>query len=267
MTIIEDWIASYPNLIKQCEAILGKPIAYRTWESWQDLVGACYRQGTSLRNRKYTDEQTQLFLCLAWFRRHFPRRKLNYSILRTYWKSNEYKIEEVFQALAQGKKPHPPCDNEKLVAIAKVKACCDAIMGRELSRKCWVEWKKHLGIAPRAKSVDEGTAALLVFIACWRRDHGTEKLPSVKRLLIMMSHLSRKAMALETASSSTQFAQWQLSGCKGKDLPKYLAACGFKVSPFTLYKWGDYSQKKHYSVTELASWRRIADGKRNRQSA
>lgn len=74
--IIEEWIAQYPNLIKQCEIILRKKIPYRTWHHWQELVGACYPQGKRLKTRKYTDEQTQLFLCLAWFRRHFPKRQL-----------------------------------------------------------------------------------------------------------------------------------------------------------------------------------------------
>ncbi len=261
MTIIEDWIAQHPNLIKQCEIILRRKIPYRTWHHWQELVGACYAQGKRLKTRKYTDEQTQLFLCLAWFRRQFPRRKLTYKTLRQYWLSNQYKIEEVFEALAKGETPKTQ-PQEKLVAIAEVKACCDQIMGREISRKCWVNWKKHLGLSLRIKQVDEGTAALLVFIACWRRDNYKGSLPSVNRLLLMMRDRTREAMTLETASSGKQFHEWHMKGCKGKDLPKYLAACGFKVSLFTLYRWGEYSQKKHYSVAELSNWRKIASDKR-----
>ncbi|MCC5619426.1 hypothetical protein LC605_31075 [Nostoc sp. CHAB 5836] len=266
MQVIEDWIAQYPNLLKQCEIILGKPIPYRTWHGWQKLVGACYPQGKRLKSRKYTDEQAQLFLCLAWFRRLFPQRKLTYRLLREYWQSNEYKIEEVFRAIASG---NAPCDApvEKLVALADVKKCCDAVLNRTLSRKSWVKWKGHLKIPLREKVVDQGTAALLVFIACWRHDHYKEPLPSVNRLIVMMGDRTRTAMSLDTASSGTQFHQWQMSGCSGKELPKYLAACGFKVSLLTLYKWGDYSQKKHYSVSELAQWRRIADEKRNGRAA
>ena len=264
--VIEDWMSQYPNLIKQCEIILGKRIARRTWNHWQDLVGVCYPQGKRLKTRKYTDEQTQLFLCLAWFRKLFPSRRLTYRLLRDFWESNEYKIEEVFAALASGEHP-PSTPVEKLVPLSQVKKCCDAVLGRSLSRKSWVSWKQHLKIPLREKLVDEGASALLVFIACWRHDHYNDPLPSVNRLLVMMSDRTRTAMSLDTASSGTQFHQWQMQGCKGKDLPKYLAACGYPVSPFTLYKWGDYKTKKHYSVSELATWRRMAQGKRNKQVA
>jgi len=264
--VIEDWIAQHPNLLKQCETILGRSIPYRTWHHWQELVGVCYSQGKRLETRKYTEEQAQLLLCLAWFRRLFPRKKLTYRMLRGYWKSNEYKIEEALQAIANGEHPSSS-KQEKLVKISEVKQWCDAILGRSLSRKCWVAWKRHLAIPMRSKEVDEGTAALLVFMASWRHDHPTAKFPSVNRLIAMMRDRNRSQMTLDTFSSAKMFHKWEMQGCKGKDLPKYLAACGYKVSPFTLYKWGDYSQRKHYTVSELAVWRRMAKDRRNTQVA
>ncbi|MFK0731382.1 MAG: hypothetical protein ACFKPT_02775 [Gloeotrichia echinulata GP01] len=257
--ILEDWIAQYVNLKPICEKLLGRTISPSTWTNWEHLVGACYPQGKQLQKRKYTDEQTRLFLCLTWMRR-MKYQNISYRSLRNYHASNDYKIEEVFAALVDAKSPEKP--HEQLIPLTKVRLCCEQVWGRSLSKDCWWTWRKHLGVPPKVEQVDEGTAALLVFIACWRKDNPRQKPPSVNRLLVMMGDAKRQQMTLDTASSSTQFHQWQMTGCSGKDLPKYLAACGFKVSPYTLYGWGEYSQRKHYTVSELAQWQQIAANKR-----
>ncbi|MCC5634635.1 hypothetical protein LC593_01990 [Nostoc sp. CHAB 5844] len=240
-----------------------RTISEDTWLIWQHLVGACYPQGKRFKNRKYTYEQTRLFLCLAWMRR-LKMRNITYQSLRNFHASNNYKIDEVFAALIKGQRAKET--EEKLIPLTKVKQCCQEVWGRSLSKDCWWTWRKHLDILG-SKSVDEGAAAMLVFIACWRRDNPRNRLPSINRLKVMMSDKSRTAMTLETASSATQFHQWQMHGCSGKDLPRYLAACGFKVSPFTLYSWGGYSQRKFYTVSELAQWRQIAASKRRMNAA
>ncbi|MBU7587551.1 MAG: hypothetical protein KAF91_32800 [Nostoc sp. TH1S01] len=135
-------------------------------------------------------------------------------------------------------------------------------MGRELSRNCWAAWKQFLGIAKYERFVEEGKASLLTYMACWRHDHPTKKFPSVNRLYTMMKDWSRRAMSFETASSGKMWHQWQMRGCKGRDLVKYLAAYGYKVSVRTLYKWGDFSQRRHYSPSELRKWKNLASKKR-----
>ncbi len=261
---IEDWIAQRDNLKKQCEKIRGALISNRTWRNWERLCGAVYNQGQKVNNRKYTDEQTQLLLCLAWLRKHYPRIKVTYRSLRDYWRSNIYKIESVFDACCKSNNKTQQEANTKsqFVALSQVKKCCDAIINRPLSRNCWANWKQYLGIKKYQRFVESGQAALLSFMACWRHDNPTQPFPSVNRLLVMMGDWSRKAMSFETASSKKMWHQWQMRGCMGKNLHKYLAACGYKVSTRTLYKWGDFSQRKHYSVAELAEWRQIAQEKR-----
>ena len=262
-TILEDWLSQQPNLKQQCEKIIKRRISDRCWFDWEKLVGAIYEHGQKIARRVYTDEQTQLFLCLAWLRKHHPRRRITYRSLRNYWQSNAYKIEEVMEACCATDEPTQTNIQPKRVSLSEVKKCCDEILGRKLSRECISKWKQHLGIEKYSRVVDEGHASLMVFMACWRHDHPSARFPSPRRLLFMMSHDVRCAMALETNSSSTLLHKWEMSGCKGKDLPKYLAAHGYRVAISTLYGWGNFHARRHYSVAELHNWKRLAEEKRH----
>jgi DNA-binding transcriptional MerR regulator len=264
--VLEDWIGQSSNLKNQCEKIRGAAISSRTWRDWERLAGAVYPQGKKVSERSYTPEQTELLLCLAWYRKCYPRVKVTYSLLRDYWQSNEYKLDEVFDAFCeavnspQEKQPQKPAP--KLIALSSVKKSCDQIMNRCISRNCWASWKQFLGIPKYERYVEEGLASILVYMACWRHDNPTRKFPSVNRLITMMKHWSRRAMTLETNSSGKMYYRWQIRGCLGKDLAKYLAAYGYKVSTRTLYKWGHFSQRRHYSPSELWEWKNIAAKKR-----
>ncbi|YAF99204.1 MAG: hypothetical protein AB3A66_27420 (plasmid) [Nodularia sp. CChRGM 3473] len=262
--VLEDWISQSTNLRNICEKIRGCKISDRTWYDWEHLAGANYPQGKPVAKRNYTQEQTQMLLCLAWLRKHHPRQKVTYRSLRDYYRANEYKLEEVFDKyceqvnsgeafVADEVKQKPP-----KITLSEVKKCCDRIMGREISRNCWASWKQYLGIPKYERFVEEGTASLLIYMACWRNDNPTKKFPLVRQLIVMMTSASRQAMTLETASSAKMWHQWQMRGCKGKDLHRYLAMCGYKVSLRTLYKWGDFSKRRHYSVPELQEWKKIA---------
>lgn len=260
--VLEDWISQSINLKTQCEKIRGRAIAPRTWCNWERLAGAVYPQGLKVCDRKYTIEQAQLLLCLAWYRKHHPRVKVTYRSLRNYWQSNEYKIEEVFDAFCQTvnstqEKQHKQPELPKLVRLSQVKKSCDFILNRCLSRNCWASWKKYLGIDKYSRYVEEGTAAILVYMACWRHDHPTQRFPSVNRLIVLMRDYSRRAMTLSTASSARMWQLWHMKGCKGTELQKYLAAYGYKVSIRTLYKWGGFSKRKHYSTSELYRYRKL----------
>jgi hypothetical protein len=266
--VLEDLISQSTNLRNICQKIRGAKISSRTWYEWERLAGACYAQGQKVEQRKYTQEQTQMLLCLAWLRKHHPRIKMTYRSLREYYKANEYKIDEVLEKfcnqvnsgeafVVDEVKQQPP-----KIALSEVKKCCDRILNRDISRNCWASWKQFLGIPKYERFVDEGKASLLTYMACWRHDHPTKKFPSINRLITMMKDWSRRAMTIETASSAKMWHQWRMRGCKGRDLGRYLAMCGYKISIRTLYKWGDFSQRKHYSVSELAQWKEIAANKR-----
>ncbi|MBD2496731.1 hypothetical protein [Nostoc sp. FACHB-280] len=269
VVVIEEWMSESSILRKICQQIRGREISDRTWYDWEHLAGANYPQGKPVAKRKYTQEQTEMLLCLAWLRKHFPGRKVTYRSLRDFHKSNEYKIDEVLEKfceqvnsgelfVADEVKQEPP-----KIALSEVKKCCDRIMGRELSRNCWAAWKQFLGIPKYERFVEEGKASLLTYMACWRHDHPTQKFPSESQLFVMMRHWSRRAMSFETASSAKIWLTWQMRGCKGRDLVKYLAAYGYKVSIRTLYKWGEFSQRRHYSPSELARWKNLAKTKRS----
>ncbi|MCC5600852.1 hypothetical protein [Nostoc favosum] len=263
--VLEDWISQSINLKTQCEKIRGATISDRTWRNWERLAGAVYPQGKKVSDRSYTSEQSQLLLCLAWYRKGAPREKITYRSLRNYWQSNEYKVEEVFNAFCetinspQDKQPDIPAP--KLIALSSVKRSCDEIMNRCISRNCWASWKQFLGIPKYERYVEEGKASILVYMACWRHDHPTQRFPSIRELMVMMRTWTRRAMNLETASSSKMWHAWRMRGCIGRDLPKYLAAYGYKVSPRTLYKWGGFSKRRHYSVSELSNWTKLAQKK------
>ncbi|EKF03388.1 MULTISPECIES: hypothetical protein [unclassified Tolypothrix] len=262
--VLEDWISQSTNLRNICQKIRSATISDRTWYEWERLAGACYAQGKKICTRQYTQEQTKMLLCLAWLRRHHPRCKVTYRSLRDYFQANEYKLEEVFDKYCEQVNSgetfvaNEVTQQPKKIALSEVKNCCNRIINREISRNCWASWKQYLGIAKYEKFIDEGKGTLLTYMACWRHDHPTQRFPSVNQLLVMMRNWSRRAMSIETASSALMLHQWQMQGCKGRDLHKYLAACGYKVSPRTLYKWGDFSKRRHYSVSELAKWKEKA---------
>jgi hypothetical protein len=260
---IEEFLAQQPNTKKACEKILGrnKPFSRSTWLRWERIVGACYPQGKKISDRSYTDEQTQLFICLAWMRKLFPKKEINYRNLRQFFASNEYKVEELLDRCCNAE-PIPPEPEIGMVPLSKVKACCDAIAGAEIRRTAWAKWKQHLQIAHRVKYVEEGKASLLVYMACWRHDNPKKPFPSITRLQMLMEYASCPQISLETASSAKMRHQWAMQGCKGKDLARYLTAQGYKVSLPTLYKWGGFSQKRHYSVSELTEWRKKAADRR-----
>ncbi|MBE9038865.1 hypothetical protein [aff. Roholtiella sp. LEGE 12411] len=262
--VLEDWISQSTNLRNICQKIRGAKISSRTWYEWERLAGACYAQGKKVCARQYTHEQTKMLLCLATLRKHHPRIRVTYRSLRDYFQANEYKLEEVFdkycnqvnsgEAFVADEVKQQPLR----VALSEVKKCCDRIMNREISRNCWASWKQFLKIPKYERFVDEGKASLLTYMACWRHDFPTKKFPLVRQLIVMMTSASRRAMTMETASSAKMWHQWQMRGCKGKDLRRYLAMCGYRVSLRTLYKWGDFSQRRHYSVSELQEWKRTA---------
>ncbi|MFB2768588.1 hypothetical protein ACE1AT_04755 [Pelatocladus sp. BLCC-F211] len=260
-TTIDDWIEQASNLKPVCEKIYGSTIGDRTWRNWERIAGAVYNQGRKVRTRHYTQEQAQMLLCVAWLRKQRPRLKLDYKSVRVYWNSRRQDIEAVLDAVVAGEIPPPP-KPKPLVQLTQVKLCCDRILNRTISRECWRLWKQHLGIAKHIKKIDDATAALLVFIACWRVDHPNKPLPSLSHLLVMSRTPYRCAMTLETQSSAKQQHQWEMSGCQGKDLPRYLASHGYKVAPSTLYKWGKFQKRKHYSVAELSEWKHLAKEKR-----
>ena len=260
-TVLEDWISLQPNLKQQCEKILNKRISARCWYDWESLVGAIYEHGQKIVKRVYTDEQAQLFLCLAWLRKHHPSRHITYRTLRDYWQSNEYKIEEAMDYVCSYPAQEQP-SQPKLIPLSEVKQCCDEILGRKLSRECVAKWKQHLGIFKYSRTVDEGRAGIMVYMACWRHDHPNKRFPSIKRLLLMMNDRALKHLSLETNSSIKLQHKWEMSGCIGKDLPKYLAAHGYRVALSTLYRWGNFQSKRHYSVAELHNWKRLAQEKK-----
>jgi hypothetical protein len=260
--IIDEWIEQAKNLKPTCERIVGKTISDRTWRKWERIAGAAYSQGQKVRTRHYTQEQAQMLLCVAWMRKCNPRMKIDYKSVRTFWQHHNRDIEAVLDAVVAGEIPTPQPKQKPLVHLTQVKLCCDRILNRQISRECWRLWKQHLGIAKHSKHVDDATAVLLVFIACWRVDHPNKPLPKLSHLLVMMRSQSRSAMTLETASSAKLQHQWEMTGCKGKDLPSYLASHGYKVAKSTLYRWGKFHQQKHYSVSELADWKRLAKEKK-----
>lgn len=255
-------MAQQSSLKQTCEQILGKTISDRTWYNWERICGAVYNQGQKLKEREYTDEQTQLLLCLAWYRHLHRRALVTYSSIRLYWHSNAYKIEEVFDAWCNAANNSKPEERAaELIPLAHVKQCCDAITNRILSRECWSNWKKHLGIPKYAKLIEEGNASLLVFMSCWRQDNPTAAFPSVRRLTVLMNEYSRRVMTLDTASSSKMQHKWEMQGCLGRDLPKYLAAHGYRVATRTLYSWKEFHSRKHYSPFELIEWKKLAKEK------
>ncbi|NDJ26236.1 hypothetical protein GS682_32670 [Nostoc sp. B(2019)] len=87
--VLEDWISQSTNLRNICQKIRGAKISARTWYEWERLAGACYAQGKKVGQRKYTQEQTQMLLCLAWLRKHHSRRQVTYRSLRDYFQANE----------------------------------------------------------------------------------------------------------------------------------------------------------------------------------
>ncbi|WP_375515744.1 hypothetical protein [uncultured Nostoc sp.] len=170
--VLEDWISQSINLKTQCEKIRGATISSRTWRNWERLAGAVYPQGKKVSDCSYTSEQSQLLLCLAWYRKVAPREKVTYRSLRNYWQSNEYKLEEVFDAFCETinslQEKQPDTAAPKLIALSSLKRSCDEIMNRCISRNCWASWKQFLGISKYERYVEEGIASILVYMACTR---------------------------------------------------------------------------------------------------
>lgn len=266
--VLEDWISQSINLKKICQMIRGSKISSRTWFDWERIAGAVYPQGSKVSVRQYTQEQTKMLLCLAWYRKQYPKKKVTYRSLRDYYQANEFLLEEVFSKYCEQVNSGEAFvadevkTSKEQIALSEVKKCCDRILNREISRNCWASWKQYLGIPKYERYVDEGKAALLTYMACWRHDNPTKKFPSVTQMLVMMRHWSRRAMSIETASSAKMWHRWQINGCKGRELHLYLTACGYKVSQRTLYKWGNFSKRRHYSVSELGQWKQKALSRR-----
>lgn len=263
MIILDDWIRLGANLKNACEHIRGKQIKTCTWFKWERLAGASGRQGQKISKRKYTPEQSRMLLAIAYIRKHFPRHKLTYRSVREYYLQYDHLIEEVFDRYVAGEIDTPKTELIKLISLTRVKAYCDRISNRILSRNCWSKWKQNLGIPLRAKEVEEGLAALLVFLACWRENNPKSKLPSKSRLVFMMSQDTLNHVPIASMSTHSQQHEWGLRGCLGKDLPKFLASRGYRVGVRSLYRWNPFFKKKqHYSVSQLNDWLNIAHDKR-----
>jgi hypothetical protein len=260
--VIDDWIRQQPHLKLACEALRGKKIMRRCWYDWEVLAGAVGKS-QHLKNRIYTDEQARMFLAIAWLRKHFPAMKLTYKAVRQYYEVHAHKIEEAFDRYVAGDVPPPPEEEIKLVPLSQVKKCCDRIFNREISRDCWARWKQHLGIPKYELQVEEGMASLLTFLAVWRSNNPCLKTPSVSRLTFLMTQEVQAHTPIEAMSSASQQYQWKMQGCIGKDLPRFLASQGYRVSVRSLYEWGAYHKRHHYTVSELNNWLNIAREKRN----
>ncbi len=262
MPVVEEFLRQSSNLKNMCEQIRGARISDRSWYDWERLCGAVYNQGQKIENRKYSREIVQMFLCLAWWRKNYPRKKVCFSSLRAFALANEDKIQAVYNEVRNGGSNNVPqspvAEKSTVVPLSLVKRCCDEIANRSLSRECWSGWKQQLGIKKYSSSVEDLDAALLVYMACWRQDNPKKKFPSKSRLAVMMCENSRRAMTIETASSSSMQHQWEMKGCMGREIPRYLAAHGYQFAKSTLYKWGGFKQRKHYSVAELKTWKIMA---------
>jgi hypothetical protein len=262
--VIDDWIKQQPHLKLACEAILGKAISKRCWYDWEVAAGAI-GQTKNLKNRIYSDEQVRMFLAIAWLRKHYPTMTLTYTSTRQYYLLNLEKIEEVFDKYVAGDMPPPVPKQEKLVPLSQVKSCCDRVMNCKISRECWSRWKQHLGIPKYQREVETGMASLLTFLAVWRCSNPSVKTPSINRLIFLMEQQTQKHIPIESASSAVQQYQWQIQGCLGRDLPRYLASQGYRVSARSLYSWGGYQKKRHYRVSELNDWLKRTKEKRRHE--
>jgi hypothetical protein len=261
--VIDQWIAQYPNLKLCCQRIYGKEIHYDTWYSWEKIAGANYGQGKRLNKRVYKNEQWRMLIAIATFRVQFPKKKLTYASIRAYYAANSYKIDEELNRVCdpnyQPPKPEPEAE---LIAIAKIKENCDRIMNSVIARDCWVKWKQHIGIKLHDRYCDKTQAAMLTFIAVWRCDNPNKQLPSVTKILLLMEMQLQGGCRLESVVSSQEFTHWRRYGCKGKDLIRYLANCGFRISEDTLYRWKQgYKRKMHYNPSQLAHWEKLAQAK------
>ena len=208
-----------------------------------------------------------MLLCLAWWRRCQPTVRVTYKSLREYCQSNDFKFEEVFDAIANNSSQSPPEPKVEVVAIAKVKSCCDAIFNRTISRESWSKWKQHIGIPKHERFVEAGKAAILVGMACWRHDNPTTPFPSERRLLFLVNENRRRGMDMESSSSGKRQHQWEMEGCYGEDLDKFLISQGYQVKKRTLYAWGNnagikFKLRQFYSPNELQKWKQLAQQKK-----
>lgn len=264
--ILEEELALFNNLHPICEKIRGRAISVRTWYDWERLAGAFYPQGKKFSDRKYTDEQTELLMCIAWmYKQGF--KNLTYRNIRDFWKANKHKFEEVYDSFISIPKPEPKTEPEiKIVLLKNVKKKVDEILGWTLSRESWSEWKRHIKIPLNTREVEEEKAWMLVYMAGWRLNHVNVKFPSVARLRFLMEQNIQPTQTIESFVSSSKIQEWEMRGCKGRELINYLAAYNLKVSERSLYKWGEgnFSLSAHYSPHELAKWKQIAMQRRNK---
>lgn len=267
--ILEEELSLFKNLHPICEKIRGQVISKVTWHSWEKLAGAFYPQGKRISDRKYTDEQTQMFMCIAWmYRQGF--KNLSYRNIRDFWKANRHKFEEVYDSFVSSPRPEPKTEPEiKIVLLKNVKARVDEILGWTLSRESWSQWKQHIKIPLNSREVEEGKAWMLIYMAGWRLNNPNVKFPSIARLRFMMEQNIQPTQTLESYVSSNKVREWEMRGCKGSELTKYLAACNLKVSQRSLYTWGegDFSLSAHYSPHELQQWKKIAMKRRRKYAS
>ena len=206
-----------------------------------------------------------MLLCLALFRKQWPGKKIDYIGIRFYHAANEYKIQEVLDEICNPKpqKTHEPVTVEK-IPLAEVKINCDRIMNSAIATDCWSRWKQHIGIPKYQNYCDKSQAMLLTYIAYWRQErlNKNKKLPPVQKLLFLMQMSFSKFPSLESVVSSKQISHWQQYGCPGSELHRYLTVKGYPVTESTLYRWGEFRRKKHYSAIELLHWEKIARDKR-----
>lgn len=246
-----------------CDRIYGKKIQPGTWYTWEKLARVNQPQGRKRCNRVYKTEQWQILIAIAYFRALFPKNKLTSNTIRDYYAANKYKIEEELDKACSPdyKAPKEP-EKPKMMQLAKVKTVCDRIMNGEIDSQCWARWKRHIGISAYNRYCQESQAAILTYIATWRKDNHNLPLPSVNKLLMLMEREWRgRTNAIETAVSSHEFNHWRKYGCKGHDLIRYLGKCGFRVGEYSLYRWGGYKRKKYYNPAELLEWEKTAKAK------
>jgi hypothetical protein len=193
---------------------------------------------------------------------------ITYKRLREYWACNQHKVQEVYNYFCRAEIPAPePKPEITTVSLRKVKACCDRVLGKKISKNTWTHWKQHVGINGFSREpVQDPVACLLVYMAVWRHQNPKVKFPPKERLAFLMEMNWNPMWSIETASSSQKVYQWEVEGCKGKELRSYLVAKGFRVANRTLYSWGrdsnfPFSSNTHYSPSQLRKWSQIAERK------
>ena len=267
--ILEEELALFKNLHPICEKIRGQVISPITWHTWEKLAGSFHPQGKKYSDRKYTDEQTQMLMCIAWMYRN-GLTNLTYKNVRSYWKANKHKFEEAYDSFIANPRPEPKTEPEiKIVKLRKVKLKVDEILGWTLSRESWSQWKQHIKIPLNAREVEEEKGWMLIYMAGWRLNNVNVQFPSIARLRFMMEQNIQPIQTIESYVSSSKIHEWEMRGCKGREIINYLAAYNLKVSQRSLYEWweGKFSLSDHYSPHELQKWKQIVMRRRNKYAS